>query len=44
MKVAIVGTGGVAQRHLGVLAQLPDLQIVGHVSMDPDRATAQASV
>jgi predicted dehydrogenase len=43
VRVAIVGTGGVAQRHLGVLGQLPELEIVGHVSLDPDRAAAQAA-
>ena len=42
MRVAVVGTGGVALRHLGVLAQLPDLELVGHLSADPRRAEAQA--
>jgi predicted dehydrogenase len=34
VKVGIVGTGGVALRHPGVLSQLPDIEIVGHVSLD----------
>ncbi|HEV7664450.1 MAG TPA: Gfo/Idh/MocA family oxidoreductase, partial [Chloroflexota bacterium] len=42
MRVAIVGSGGIAQRHLDVLAQIPDITVVGHVSADPERATAQA--
>jgi predicted dehydrogenase len=43
VKIAIIGTGGVAQRHLGVLAQLPDLEVVGHVSADLARAEQQAA-
>ena len=43
MKIAIVGTGGVATRHLGVLRQIPSLEVVGHVSADPARADAQAT-
>ena len=43
MKIAIIGTGGVAQRHLGVLAPLPDLEVVGHVSADAARAEQQAA-
>ena len=43
MRIAIVGTGGVAQRHLGVLRQLPDLGLVGHLSAGSGRAEAQAS-
>ena len=42
MRVAIVGTGGIAQRHLGVLAQIRDVEVVGHVSAEPARAEAQA--
>ena len=42
MRIGIVGTGGVALRHLGVLAQLPDVQLVGHVSHDLGRARVQA--
>ena len=42
MKVAVVGTGGVANRHLGVLATLPDCTIVGHVSASLQRALAQS--
>ncbi len=42
MKVAIVGTGGVAARHLGVLAQIDSLEIVGHVSRHAERAESQA--
>jgi predicted dehydrogenase len=43
VKVAFVGTGGVAQRHLGVLAPMSDVQVVGHVSGDAARAVAQAA-
>ncbi len=43
MRVAIVGTGGIALRHLGVLALLKDVQIVGHVSAEFLRSTAQAA-
>lgn len=43
MKIGIIGTGGVAQRHLGVLGTIRDLEIVGHVSQAPQRAAAQAA-
>ncbi len=39
----MVGTGGVAQRHLGVLAPLKEVAIVGHVSADPARAQQQVT-
>lgn len=42
MKIAMIGTGGIAQRHLGVLANEPGLEIVGHVSPTPAHATAAA--
>jgi predicted dehydrogenase len=42
MRIAIVGTGGVADRHLGVLAQISGCQVVGHVSATRRRAEAQA--
>lgn len=42
MRIAVVGTGGVASRHLGVLAQLGGLEVAGHVSRDLARAEAQA--
>jgi predicted dehydrogenase len=42
MRVAFVGTGGVALRHLEVLAPLPNFEIVGHISADAARAQAQA--
>lgn len=42
MRIAIVGSGGVADRHLGVLAQLGGLDLVGHVSGDLARAEARA--
>lgn len=42
MRVGIVGTGGVADRHLGVLSQIEDVEVVGHVSRSPSRARAQA--
>jgi myo-inositol 2-dehydrogenase / D-chiro-inositol 1-dehydrogenase len=43
VRVGIVGTGGVASRHLGVLAPLSGVDIVGHVSADAHRADAQAA-
>jgi myo-inositol 2-dehydrogenase / D-chiro-inositol 1-dehydrogenase len=42
MKVAIVGTGGVANRHLGVLAPMADVEVVAHVSPTRGRARSQA--
>src|SRR5439155_537865 len=42
MRVAIVGTGGVARRHLGVLRQIENIQLVGHLSNDSTRAAGQA--
>jgi predicted dehydrogenase len=43
VRIAVVGTGGVARRHLGVLRQLEAIVIVGHVSSDSARAAAQAA-
>lgn len=43
MRVAILGTGSVALRHLGVLAQLPDVSIVAHLSSSAARAEAQSA-
>ncbi len=42
MKVALVGTGGIAQAHLRALAAEPDVEIVGHVSRIRERAEAAA--
>jgi predicted dehydrogenase len=42
VKVAIVGTGGVALRHLEVLPRLPECSVVAHVSASAERARAQA--
>jgi predicted dehydrogenase len=42
MRVGVIGTGGVARRHLGVLHPLPAVEIVGHVSQGADRARSQA--
>lgn len=44
MKIAFVGTGKIAQRHLTVLTQISDVEIVGHTSPTPahvDAAVAQ---
>lgn len=44
MKIAFVGTGKIAQRHLAVLTQISDVEIVGHTSPTPahvDAAVAQ---
>lgn len=42
MKIAMIGTGGIAQRHLGVLVKEPDVEVVGHVS--PDAEGVEAAV
>src|SRR5437762_13831783 len=42
MKIAIIGTGAVAARHLGVLRDVPGLELVGHLSADAARSEAQA--
>jgi myo-inositol 2-dehydrogenase/D-chiro-inositol 1-dehydrogenase len=42
VRIAVVGTGGVAQRHLGALSNIPDVQVVGHVSESATRAREQA--
>src|SRR5947207_4739548 len=42
MKIAIIGTGGVAARHLGVLRDVPGLELVAHLSADAARSEAQA--
>lgn len=43
LRVGVVGSGGVANRHLGVLARVPGVQVVGHVSADVQRARGQAT-
>lgn len=43
MKIAFIGTGGVANRHLGVLAQLPACSVVGHLSESRQRAESQSA-
>jgi len=43
VKVAIVGTGGVAERHLGALRRCEDVEVVAHVSGALERAERQAS-
>ena len=42
MRVGVVGTGGVAIRHLGVLSKLNGCSFVGHVSASRQRAKAQS--
>jgi myo-inositol 2-dehydrogenase / D-chiro-inositol 1-dehydrogenase len=42
MKIGFVGTGGVAERHLRVLRDVPGLELVGHVSAERARSEAQA--
>jgi predicted dehydrogenase len=43
MRVAVLGTGGVAARHLAVLTSLDEVEIVAHLSAGPERAAAQAA-
>lgn len=40
MKLAFVGTGKIAQRHLAVLTTIPDVEIVGHTSPTPAHVEA----
>lgn len=42
MKVAVVGTGGIAQAHLRALSAEPNVTIAGHVSRTPAHAEAAA--
>jgi myo-inositol 2-dehydrogenase/D-chiro-inositol 1-dehydrogenase len=42
MKIAVIGTGGVAARHLGVLVGRLGCDVLGHVSASLGRAQAQA--
>jgi myo-inositol 2-dehydrogenase/D-chiro-inositol 1-dehydrogenase len=42
MQIAMIGAGGIAQRHLHVLANEPDVKIVGHVA--PRRESIDAAV
>ena len=42
MRIGMIGTGGVAARHLGVLRDVPGLELVGHLSADGARADVQA--
>ncbi len=43
MKIAMIGTGGMAQRHLRVLSGFEDIEIVGHASPTPGHAEAAAA-
>lgn len=43
MKVAIIGSGGIAGRHLQALAAIPDVEIVGHVTQHREHAAMMAS-
>jgi myo-inositol 2-dehydrogenase / D-chiro-inositol 1-dehydrogenase len=40
MKIAFVGTGSIAQRHLAVLTTLPEIEVVGHTSLTPANVAA----
>lgn len=42
MKIAMIGTGGIARRHLGVLDNESKIEIVGHVSPTATHAVAAA--
>src|SRR5690606_4037093 len=42
-RVGIIGVGGIAQRHLGVLEQFIDVELAGFADPDFDRAVAAAS-
>lgn len=42
MKVALIGAGGMARRHAGLLANEPDIEFVGHVGPTPAHREALA--
>ena len=42
MRVAMIGSGGIARRHLGVLTAEPEVELAGIVSPHPERAAAVA--
>jgi myo-inositol 2-dehydrogenase / D-chiro-inositol 1-dehydrogenase len=42
-RIGFVGTGSVAHRHAGVLAQFPDVDLVAATDIDPARAAAFAA-
>lgn len=42
-RIGFIGVGGIAQRHLGVLEQFPDVELVGFADPDFDRALAAAA-
>jgi predicted dehydrogenase len=43
VKILVVGTGGVAERHLGALREIGDIEVVAHVSGSAERAERQAA-
>ncbi len=43
MKIALVGTGQIAQRHLKAFQQIENVQIAGHVGTDQAKADAAAA-
>ncbi|MDB5473558.1 MAG: hypothetical protein JWP99_861 [Devosia sp.] len=42
-RIGLIGAGGIAQRHLGVLEQFEDVELAGFADPDFDRAVALAS-
>ncbi len=42
MRIATIGTGSIARRHLGVLSSEPEIEIVGHVTSRSDGAAEAA--
>ncbi len=42
MKVAVIGAGNIGGKHIGILAEEPDVEIVGIVSPSPERGAAAA--
>jgi predicted dehydrogenase len=42
-RVGFIGVGGIAQRHMGVLESLPDVELVGFADLDFNRAVDAAS-
>lgn len=43
MKVAVIGTGQIAQRHLSAFQRIPEAQIVGHLGTSQAKADAAAA-
>ena len=43
LRVAVIGAGGIASRHIGNLLAMPGAQLVVVADLDPERAAAEAA-